>query len=599
MEPTSEFGVAAGERTGRSRLSRRKRIAFSLCVSMLSPFLVISNTGVGAQSAEPGPDPCAGEGQGCIELAKAGIFLDENGDGFAQPGETIFYTFTITNTGTASVSNVVVRDPLAALELTGSAIPTLDPGSLDATSFTGSYELTAADISAGGVSNQATAAAQGPDGNSIDDLSDDPSNTTNVDVEGDGEPDDVTDVALVAPNATLAPDVTADNPTGSIVTTDVLANDLAFDVDPTSVQVIDPDTGAPTGVLVVNGEGDWLVSAVTGAITFFPEPGFSGDPTPITYQAADRSGTVADPVEVVVTYAAPQIEEIIEEEPQAEAQDDESQSVESLSVESQDDDSQDDQSQNVESQDDEQAAEGDESEEEAQGGEELLEIIEIQPLDETNESEDADEEESDEVEEAEENVDEEDEAEAADEVEEEPVVEDDEDPVADDVDNESAEETNEVEDEIVVDEVEDETVVEDDEVEEEPLEEIVVIEEEVVEADESADDTANTEVLGAIEEPVAEPAPVTPPAPAVESQAVPAPAPAPAPSVDEVPEPELTVLDLDDGFAPDPVADIPVLAFTGIKEDLTRSALLAVASGVVAYILSSLATPVAPARKED
>ena len=169
--------------------------------------------------------------------------------------------------------------------------------------------------------------------------------------------------------------------------------------------------------------------------------------------------------------------------------------------------------------------------------------------------------------------------------------------MADDVDNESAEETNEVEDEIVVDEVEDETVVEDDEVEEEPLEEIVVIEEEVVEADESADDTANTEVLGAIEEPVAEPAPVTPPAPAVESQAVPAPA--PAPSVDEVPEPELTVLDLDDGFAPDPVADIPVLAFTGIKEDLTRSALLAVASGVVAYILSSLATPVAPARKED
>ncbi len=66
-----------------------------------------------------------------------------------------------------------------------------------------------------------------------------------------------------------------------------------------------------------------------------------------------------------------------------------------------------------------------------------------------------------------------------------------------------------------------------------------------------------------------------------------------------MPEPELTVLDLDDGFAPDPVADIPVLAFTGIKEDLTRSALLAVASGVVAYILSSLATPVAPARKED
>jgi CshA-type fibril repeat protein len=34
--------------------------------------------------------------------------------------------------------------------------------------------------------------------------------------------------------------------------------------------------------LVVSGEGTWTVDPVTGAITFTPETGFTGNPTPIT-----------------------------------------------------------------------------------------------------------------------------------------------------------------------------------------------------------------------------------------------------------------------------------------------------------------------------
>ena len=95
-------------------------------------------------------------------------------------------------------------------------------------------------------------------------------------------------------------DESLDNLAGSTVVVDILAND--GDVDPTTVILIDPETGLPvTGDLVVPGEGTWSVDPVTGALTFTPEPGFVGDPTPVDYQVADFDGQVAQ-ANVVVTY---------------------------------------------------------------------------------------------------------------------------------------------------------------------------------------------------------------------------------------------------------------------------------------------------------
>ena len=45
-------------------------------------------------------------------LEKAGSFNDENGDGFAQTGETISYSFTVTNDGNVTVNNIIVTDSL-------------------------------------------------------------------------------------------------------------------------------------------------------------------------------------------------------------------------------------------------------------------------------------------------------------------------------------------------------------------------------------------------------------------------------------------------------------------------------------------------------
>ena len=109
-------------------------------------------------------------------MIKTGVFNDVNGDGFAQVGETIDYTFTVTNTGNVTVSNITISDPLPGIILSGGSID-LNPGDDDST-LTATYTLTQADIDNGGVSNQATATGDSPTGtDDVSDTSDDNSNT--------------------------------------------------------------------------------------------------------------------------------------------------------------------------------------------------------------------------------------------------------------------------------------------------------------------------------------------------------------------------------------------------------------------------------------
>ncbi|MFV5689567.1 gliding motility-associated C-terminal domain-containing protein, partial [Flavobacterium sp. ZT3R25] len=105
-----------------------------------------------------------------IALVKIGTFNDTNNDGFAQTGEKINYTFTVTNTGNVTVTNIVITDPLVGLIISNSPIATLAPTAINS-SVTGVYTITQADIDAGKVTNSALASGKDPKGTDVTDIS--------------------------------------------------------------------------------------------------------------------------------------------------------------------------------------------------------------------------------------------------------------------------------------------------------------------------------------------------------------------------------------------------------------------------------------------
>ncbi|MEO2081945.1 Calx-beta domain-containing protein, partial [Leeuwenhoekiella sp.] len=129
-----------------------------------------------------------------ISLVKTGVFQDENGDGRTQVGETIDYTFEITNTGQKVLRDIVIED--GKLGLGTLSVPgTLDPG--ESTTATASYSVIAADLTTGSVYNEATVRG-------IDELDTEVSATddftvffnnycSGVDTDGDGIPDNCDD----------------------------------------------------------------------------------------------------------------------------------------------------------------------------------------------------------------------------------------------------------------------------------------------------------------------------------------------------------------------------------------------------------------------
>jgi uncharacterized repeat protein (TIGR01451 family) len=93
-----------------------------------------------------------------VTLDKAGVFVDEDDDGFADVGEHINYTFTITNTGNVTLHEVNVNDE--TIDIVGpAAYLSLAPDAIDSTSWSGSYAITANDITNGYHDNTAVVTA--------------------------------------------------------------------------------------------------------------------------------------------------------------------------------------------------------------------------------------------------------------------------------------------------------------------------------------------------------------------------------------------------------------------------------------------------------
>ncbi|MFT4157608.1 MAG: hypothetical protein QM630_06735 [Microbacterium sp.] len=101
-----------------------------------------------------------------MDLVKAADLNDTNGNGKADAGETIDYSFLLTNTGLVVLSNVRVDDPMLddlGITITCDAT-TLQPGEAVICTADDSYTVTTADVENGTVHNAATGDADVPPG---------------------------------------------------------------------------------------------------------------------------------------------------------------------------------------------------------------------------------------------------------------------------------------------------------------------------------------------------------------------------------------------------------------------------------------------------
>jgi gliding motility-associated-like protein/uncharacterized repeat protein (TIGR01451 family) len=111
--------------------------------------------------------------QPVLKLWKEGTYQDANHDGEINIGDNIQYTFTVQNTGTVTIKDIMITDLIAAV--TGGPLSSLAPGAIDNTTFTALYSLTQLDFNTGAVYNSAMANGQTAQGIAVGANSKDPS----------------------------------------------------------------------------------------------------------------------------------------------------------------------------------------------------------------------------------------------------------------------------------------------------------------------------------------------------------------------------------------------------------------------------------------
>src|SRR5690606_12356371 len=182
-------------------------------------------------------------------------------------GDLITYTFTVTNIGNVSLSNIVIDDILTNTIALTLAPSTLAPG--ETGSAMAFYIIEEADIATGNVTNSALVKGNGPDGTEVGDISGTEINNDEATI-------------TVVPNR--APEAINDNARtniGQTVTIHILDNDLAHGIDfvPESLEIID---GPNYGTLRIDSDG---------RVVYIPSPGtkFTGQEI-FTYRVQDANG---------------------------------------------------------------------------------------------------------------------------------------------------------------------------------------------------------------------------------------------------------------------------------------------------------------------
>ncbi|MCZ2099938.1 MAG: DUF11 domain-containing protein, partial [Chitinophagales bacterium] len=196
-------------------------------------------------------------------------------------GDVVVYTFTVTNTGNVTLSNVSVSDPLSGLSaVTPASVATLAPGAV--ATFSASYIVTLEDVHNGKVDNTATATGTPPSGSNVTDSDDETVTVLTSDIE--------------AIDDTYGPY----NSSVGGVTTSVLENDYLNGVilNPEEVNLTPGIPSHPN--LVMNPDGTITVPAGTPAGVYtYP------------YTICDKiNPTNCDDAVATITVVAPEIEAV-------------------------------------------------------------------------------------------------------------------------------------------------------------------------------------------------------------------------------------------------------------------------------------------------
>lgn len=112
--------------------------------------------------------------------------------------------------------------------------------------------------------------------------------------DADGIPTRAPITVTITPVTPIAQPDAAVGPYQKPVVIDPLANDTPGNtapLDPTTVRLIDPSTGAPVTTVQVPDQGTWTVNTRTGVVTFTPVADFVGTTSPVRYTVADRNQT--------------------------------------------------------------------------------------------------------------------------------------------------------------------------------------------------------------------------------------------------------------------------------------------------------------------
>src|SRR5690606_31746041 len=102
-------------------------------------------------------------------LIKTAEYIDSNSNDMADAGDEITYTFTVTNTGNVDINNITIDDDLTGTTDLPITPATLAPGETGAATAT--YTIIQSDVDNGGVSKQALATGEAPNGDTVEDIS--------------------------------------------------------------------------------------------------------------------------------------------------------------------------------------------------------------------------------------------------------------------------------------------------------------------------------------------------------------------------------------------------------------------------------------------